>query len=257
MIDRSLNYGRHLIRAYLEACSPYQRVVDLGAGHGFDLRMAQAVQPHAKCAGIEVYPTYALELQRHGFDVLDVDIEHDSLPIDTGTVDVVIANQILEHTKNVFWILHEVTRVLKPGGSFIVGVPNLAALHNRILLCLGMQPSPIKTASAHVRGFTKGDMLRFMQACFPDGFAMQDFGGSNFYPFPPNVARILARMFPTLAWGIFFRFVKMRPYSDEFIQFPVTARLETNFYLGPGDEKTSKSRAHTGAEVDSARDRTD
>jgi ubiquinone/menaquinone biosynthesis C-methylase UbiE len=256
MIDRSLNYGRHLVRSYLEACSPYQYVVDLGAGHGSDLRIAQAVQPHAKCAGIEVYPSYAVELQQHGFDVLDVDIEKDSLPIGDGAVDVVIANQILEHTKNVFWILHEVTRVLKAGGSFIVGVPNLAALHNRILLCLGMQPSPIKTASAHVRGFTKGDMLRFMQVCFPDGFTLQDFGGSNFYPFPPSVARILARMFPTLAWGIFFRFVKARPYSDEFIQFPVNARLETNFYLGPGADKPSKARAHAGARVEPVPDRT-
>jgi len=163
---------------------------------------------------------------------MDIDIESQRLPLEDGSVDVIIANQILEHTKNVFWILHQVSRVLKPGGSLILGVPNLAALHNRVLLCAGVQPSPIKTASAHVRGFTKGDVIRFMELCFPGGYSLEQFSGSNFYPFPPSIARVLAGWFPTLAWGIFFRFEKVRTYTDEFVQFPVNARLETNFYLG-------------------------
>jgi SAM-dependent methyltransferase len=236
MIDRSLNYGRHLIESFLQASRPYGRVVDLGAGHGSDLQLARKHQPSGDYYGVEVYPEYAAQLRGEGFSVMEIDIERDMVPLESESVDVVIANQILEHTKEVFWICHEVARVLKVGGSFIVGVPNLAALHNRVLLCLGEQPTPIKTASAHVRGFTRGDVLQFFEVCFPGGFALRNFGGSNFYPFPPSLARVLARAFPTLAWGIFFRFEKVRDYKAEFLQFPTRARLETSFFVGSSSD---------------------
>lgn len=70
-------------------------------------------------------------------------IERDRLPFVSGSVGIVIANQALKHIQELFWIAHEVSRVLRVGGS-------------------------------------------------------------NFYPFPP----VLARAFPTLAWGIFARLVK-------------------------------------------------
>ena len=49
----------------------------------------------------------------------------------------------------------------------------------------------------------KIDRLHFVQSCFPNGFELDRFGGGNFYPFPPFLAKPLARMFPNLAWGIF------------------------------------------------------
>jgi hypothetical protein len=68
----------------------------------------------------------------------------------------------------------------------------------------GNQPSPLKIHSAHVRGFTKGGFTKFLNECFPHGYILKAFRGSNFYPFPPLIAKLLARIFPTLAWGIFF-----------------------------------------------------
>lgn len=48
------------------------------------------------------------------------------------------------------------------------------------------------------------DVLNFLPSCFPGGYQLKAFGGSNFYPFPPVIAaRPLARLFPTMAWGIF------------------------------------------------------
>jgi len=161
-----------------------------------------------------------------------LDIERGVFPFANESIDVVVANQILEHTKEIFWIFHEITRVLTVGGKLIIGVPNLASLHNRLLLLIGIQPTSIQNASAHVRGYTKYDLLRFLRNCFPDGYELKGFGGSNFYPFPPIIARPLARIFPNMAWGIFFMFEKQKPYQREFLDFPVTNRLETNFFLG-------------------------
>ncbi|MEM6843531.1 MAG: class I SAM-dependent methyltransferase [Bacteroidota bacterium] len=232
MINRELNYGRHHIRKFLEMSAPYQIVLDLGAGHGDDLQLAQKFDNNVKLHALESYPPYVEELQNKGISVFSANIERDTLPFDDESVDVIIMNQIMEHVKEVFWILHEVTRVLKVGGNFIVGVPNLAALHNRLLLLLGKQPSPLKNHSAHVRGYTKGDFHNLLNSGFPRGYLLKNFGGSNFYPFPPVVARPLAIVLPTMAWGIFMRWQKVNSYKYGFLDYPVKSKLETNFYLG-------------------------
>lgn len=231
-IDRSLNYGRHLIRDFLTHAGPYRTVLDIGAGHGDDLLLAREIAPKADINAIEVYPTYAADLAQKGIRVHSLNIENESIPFPDGSVDVIIANQVLEHVKELFWIFHEISRTLPVGGKMILGVPNLAALHNRILLAVGKQPSPLKNYSAHIRGYTKYDLLKFFDICFPGGYRLKQFGGSNFYPFPPVLAKPLARLFPNLAWGIFFLFEKQREYRGEFLEFPIREGLETNFYVG-------------------------
>jgi SAM-dependent methyltransferase len=231
MIDRSLNYGRHHIKRFLRNAGEMRTVLDLGAGHGDDLMLARDVAPASVLHAVEVYPPYADELETKGITVHALNIERDVLPFPDGSVDVVIMNQILEHVKEVFWIGHEITRVLTVGGSLIIGVPNLAAFHNRLLLLAGKQPTPLKNYSAHVRGWSKDDFSVFFAECF-SGYTLRDFGGANFYPFPPVLARPLAAIFPNLAWGIFMRWEKTRPYEREFLDYPVNRQLETNFFVG-------------------------
>ena len=159
-------------------------------------------------------------------------IERDELPLADGEADLIIANQILEHTKEIFWIFHEVSRSLKIGGHFLFGVPNICSLHNRFLLLLGKQPTQHKACSAHVRPFSKGDTLAFLNACFPGGYKLVDFRGSQFYPFPARMSRLLANAFPTFAFTIFFMVQKVAEYHGEFATYPTRARLETNFWTG-------------------------
>jgi SAM-dependent methyltransferase len=232
MIDRTLNYGRHHIANFLRQAGDSSSIVDLGAGQGTDLAIAAALHPQAKLIAVENYLPYVDALLAKGLAVESLNIERDQLPFADESVDVIIANQVLEHCKEIFWIFSEVSRTLKTGGCFIVGVPNLASLHNRLLLAVGRQPSPIKTASAHVRGYTRRDMEHFVASCFPGGYRVEAFGGSNFYPFPPFLAKPLATVFPNFAWGIFFLLRKIGPYNGEFLRFPVDQRLETNFWLG-------------------------
>jgi hypothetical protein len=84
----------------------------------------------------------------------------------------------------------------------VIGVPNLASLHNRIALLLGLQPPSIEPLGPHVRGFTRSAMCAFAEC---DGFfTVEEFAGSNFYPFPPALSRILAKSLPSLAVGSFY-----------------------------------------------------
>lgn len=232
MIDRRLNYGRRQIKGFLSSLKPFRSVLDVGAGWGNDLLLAREAHPPADLHAIEIDEESGRKLRGEGIHTHAIDLERDPFPFDAESLDVVMANQILEHTKEIFWALHEISRILAVGGKLIVGVPNLASLHNRLLLALGRQPTPIQNNSAHLRGFTKGDLLRFLDSGFPGGYALRDFAGSNFYPFPPLLAEPLARCFPTLAWGIFLLLEKKKPYGRGFLEFPVQQNLQTNFYLG-------------------------
>ena len=160
-----------------------------------------------------------------------LNIELDKLPLENESVDIIIANQILEHTKELFWILHELSRVLKVGGKIIIGVPNLAALHNRVALLAGQQPTCIKANSAHIRGFTKSGLMQIMN-CWEQGYLLNKLNGSNFYPFPPRMAKIMSKIFPNLSVCIFAEFEKQGAYESDYLQYPIKNRLATNFFTG-------------------------
>jgi len=234
IIDRSLNYGRHQVESFFSAIQQdkYKVVLDIGAGHGDDLLIARRFNTTAELHGIEAYEPYAKELRQMNINVHSLNLEKEALPFNDEGIDVIIANQIMEHIKEIFWLLHEISRTLKIGGSLIIGVPNLASLHNRLLLLFGQQPSTIQNNSAHVRGYTKKDLLKLLYSCFPGGYELQLFGGSNFYPLPAVIAKPLAKLFPNAAWSIFLLLRKVNPYDRQFLEFPIANQLETNFFLG-------------------------
>lgn len=232
-VDTSLNYGRRLIRKFLRDAAPFDSVLDIGSGKGDDLLYCREICPSADLAGIDLNEENLKVLPRQGMRGMSVNIESDPIPFSDGSVQVIIINQVLEHVKEIFWVWHEMTRVLQPGGSILVGVPNLASLHNRLLLVFGRQPTAIHLHSAHIRGYTREGLMNFLTRIWPGGYTVAGRGGSNFYPFPAALAKPLARLFPGLAWGLFLSLRKShRPYSDEFIRYPVDNRLETKYWVG-------------------------
>ncbi|QNF34995.1 class I SAM-dependent methyltransferase [Adhaeribacter swui] len=233
MIDKQLNYGRHLIKKFISQAESNTSILDIGAGRGQDLLFAREINNKTELYAVENYPPYIKNLQDNAITVYNLDIERDKLPFDNESLDIIIVNQVLEHVKDVFWILHEITRVLKKGGHLIVGLPNLASFHNRLLLLLGEQPTIIQNNTAHVRGYTKSDFKKLLDSGFDSGYSLAHFGGSNFYPFPSLIAKPLAHLLPSMAWGIFMDWKKERPYLDNgFLKYPVEKQLETRFYLG-------------------------
>jgi len=239
LIDRQLSYGRENIATFLKKVAPFRNVVDLGAGGGADLEIAARICPEAKRYAVEAYPPN-VEILKLRHEVLQLNLEVDPLPFDDESIDVVLSNQVMEHVKEIFWILHQATRSLRVGGYLILGVPNLAAYHNRLLLLMGRQPSVIQNHSAHLRGYTRHDILRMFEMIFPGGYELGGFLGANFYPFPPFLAKPLAKLLPNGAWGIFMLFKKTRTYNDEFLMHPVVAQLETNFYVANARERIAQ-----------------
>ena len=138
----------------------------------------------------------------------------------------------------------EFSRILKTGGKLILGTPNLASFHNRMLLLFGQHPTAQQSFSAHVRSFTLPDQKTLAEK--GGFFRFEKRAGSNFYPFPPAVSKPLAKMLPGMAWGLFTCYERTQnrePYLEHLASD--LAELETPFYGSP--QNPAKRTALPGA----------
>jgi SAM-dependent methyltransferase len=255
-----LNYGREQVveaaLRYVKECAPkHVRVLDIGLGGAKDLTNIRSAIEKVSSAtvslhGVEVYPPNVERAQALGIEVYQLDIERSSLPLADKFIDIVVANQIVEHVKEVFWIFSEISRVLKPGGIAIIAMPNLASFHNRIALLFGIQPTCIEPLSAHVRGFTKDGFKRLIEC---DGyFRLINTRGSNFYPLPPALSRPLSRILPGMAVCAIYS-VKRTDQDGCFIDVLQERFFETPFYTGEGSrDETVLARAEQSDRSDVA-----
>lgn len=139
----------------------------------------------------------ALRTARERFSAELVDLETERLPYDDNTFSHVVCNQVLEHLKQVHFVMDEMWRVLAPGGALLLSVPNLSSLHNRILLAADRQPTSIRVMGPHVRGFAHSELKAFVR--FNGHYALERSIGVGLYPLPTGVARPVARMLPSVS----------------------------------------------------------
>lgn len=137
-----------------------------------------------------------------GVDAKLCDLERDRIPFQDNFFDLVVANQVFEHLKNIYSPLSEIHRVLKPGGILVFSVPNLASFHSRLLLLFGKSPTQIRLWGDHVRGFTIDELKPFL--LYNGLFSLCAEKGTGYYPLPPVLSRFLSKIFPNAAVYITF-----------------------------------------------------
>ncbi len=100
--------------------------VDLGCGRGNDvLRLAEKVGDEGFVYGIDISDGMITKARENAakFDVKNVEFiqcELEKLTIPQGRANVVISNCVLNHASNKQKVWHEIYKVLKYGGRFIV-----------------------------------------------------------------------------------------------------------------------------------------
>ena len=101
---------------------PGATVVDIGSGAGMDLLLAaRHVGPRGRAIGVDMTEAMRDRARRGAAacGLTQVEIregEATALPVDTGSVDVVISNGVLNLVAEKAAAIAEIRRVLKPGG---------------------------------------------------------------------------------------------------------------------------------------------
>jgi SAM-dependent methyltransferase len=170
--------------------------------------------PPGQVYGLEIVPERAELARARGFDVRSGDLE-ERWPFDDDSIDIVHANQVIEHVKRLDHFVEEIKRVLIPRGRAVVCTENLASWHNVVALVLGYQPFSLVNISRlrsignrfslhageppageswqHVHVITLTALRDLFDA---HGFEVAASWGTGYHPFSGRLASRLAALDP-------------------------------------------------------------
>ncbi|MBI5122575.1 class I SAM-dependent methyltransferase [Candidatus Roizmanbacteria bacterium] len=102
------------------------KVLDFGCGIGFNIPFIASVFPNV--VGIDTdKPSVKIalkQLKKLQYDKKILHYNGERLPFKKNSFDIVIANDVWEHTKDPRLMIKEIYRVIKPDGVFLINTPN-------------------------------------------------------------------------------------------------------------------------------------
>lgn len=190
------------------------KFLDIGCNDGeFTLEFAKKIKAK-EVYGVDVYAPAMVEAKKKGILIVNADL-NERLPLPSDFFDVVLCNQVAEHLLNPDNLFEEISRVLKKGGVSYISVPNLCALHNRIFVLLGWQPTVIWPSTKFVfgnpnRGYKLSGiasyrhLTTFSPSAFREmlefyGLKVKRYYGSGFYPFGGSISNTFSKVLPSFS----------------------------------------------------------
>lgn len=109
------------------------RILEVGCGRGLFGAQLKQRTPTLSLWGLELDPKAALEAKAHFDNVIIGDISEilKSDHLQSQRFDVIVCNDVLEHTVNPEEILQALKKHLSPGGVLVASIPNVR--HFRVL----------------------------------------------------------------------------------------------------------------------------
>lgn len=95
--------------------------LDLGCGNGKTLLALR--NNFSKLYGVDILDILSGEAKDR-VEFASADLNFQKLSYQDNSLDLVTAFQVIEHLENPFFVMREAHRVLRPGGIFMISVPN-------------------------------------------------------------------------------------------------------------------------------------
>jgi methionine biosynthesis protein MetW len=168
VLDRIFNpleNPRHEIA--LQLLNPGKRILDVGCWDGHLLDLIQSAGLYQELHGVDI-PSEAIEkVKSKGYFGRVVDLNGEPLPFPDSYFDSVTLLAVLEHVFDPYILVREIYRVLRPGGQFVIDVPNVSSFTNRIRILFGRLPitsSDPGWDGGHLHYFTKHALDKFLSS---------------------------------------------------------------------------------------------
>jgi methionine biosynthesis protein MetW len=143
---------------------PEQEVLEVDCGPG-----VLAAKMRDKGAHVTATDLSAVAVERavaKGIPCTQVDIDSQPLPFENDHFDIVVSNSAIEHRFFHAHAFDECVRVLKPGGHFVLCLPNIAHVICRWWILTGRFPYVLNspTDAMHLRFFTVREAVALCRA---------------------------------------------------------------------------------------------
>jgi SAM-dependent methyltransferase len=156
----------------LAGVQPGETVLDLGSGAGFDaLLAAQAVGPTGHVIGVDMTPEMLARAEENAQRVGAMNVEFrrgfiEAVPVEDGTIDVVISNCVINLSPEKPKVFREAFRVLRSSGRLAI---------SDLVLRAPLPAGLLRSVEAYV-GCVAGAMLRgdYLAAIRAAGFSTVD-----------------------------------------------------------------------------------
>ncbi len=110
---------------------PGTRFLDTPTGYGALTSKLLAAGKQVVAGDIDI-DKCKLDRSTAGFSLLRLDLNEPSLPLESGSFDVAISVEGIEHLQSQWCFVRNVYRSLKPGGHFIITTPNILNIRSRL-----------------------------------------------------------------------------------------------------------------------------
>ncbi|HDY67084.1 MAG TPA: class I SAM-dependent methyltransferase [Candidatus Scalindua sp.] len=234
------------VKEFVKSTGTNRRILDIGCGNGWISTLYR--QEGDEIYGIELVDLSIQRSRKRGIKVIKGNLE-EPLPLKDRSLDIIVASEVLEHLFFPENLLREANRVLKDYGTFVLTVPNIHNLKNRIDILLGRNVRFIEYPPnmEHIRHYSKKGMIQLLKKA---GFRVLEVRGNSWHMSSKllfrilwfmhggnrglklilkflsfgksnednpalilrhHFSRILGKLLPTFSGGLIFRAVKIRP----------------------------------------------
>jgi ubiquinone/menaquinone biosynthesis C-methylase UbiE len=197
------------------------KLLDVGCSNGTNtLRFANTIKTK-NVFGIEIDKDRKKQAEEKGIKIVSNDLNK-KWNFKDNSVNVITANQVIEHLSDTDNFVKEIYRILKPDGYAVISTNNLSSWHNFIPLILGYQPFPSDISNySHIgkisplskkwhNPYNHRRIFAFhgLKEIFKHyGFKIEKHIGVGYYPFPKGINKLFNFIDP---WHSAYQTIKVR-----------------------------------------------